>query len=374
EPADTRRHQRLPAAGRRHPGVRARAGPPAAARLAGRLRLDLAGVGRVRRGPAVPGHPASDVDAAAHPGGRPPGRRRGPGRGLHRGLVRRGGAARAAGAGAAQGRGGAGGRRHPRARGRLGRGPRRPAGAAPDRRRRGRADLPRRVHPQPARPRRRPRPPAGTAAAGGGHRRLPTRRGRDGDPRAAPARRPADRGLRVPPGAPQGPGHAGQGLAGGAAADARSGAAGRRPGPGPAPAAPARRRDRGRPGRRVHRRRALGRAARALRGRGRVRDAVPDPAPRAGCRGPRHRLPRSLRDRAAGDRRRLRRGAGRGAARGDRLGGAGPVGAAGRRPGGHPARRPGRRGRHGRQGPGLGGARVALGHPGRPAARPPAGL
>ena len=50
---------------------------------------------------------------------------------------------------------------------------------------------------------------------------------------------------------------------------------------------------------------AVGGAAGALRRRRRLRDAVPHPARRAGGRGPRHRLPRGARDRAAGRRRAL---------------------------------------------------------------------
>ena len=66
---------------------------------------------------------------------------------------------------------------------------------------------------------------------------------------------------------------------------------------------------------RLHRLGAVGRAARALRGRRRVRDAVPHPARRPGRGGPRHRLPGGVRDRPAGGRRRLGRRAGRGPAR-----------------------------------------------------------
>ena len=51
----------------------------------------------------------------------------------------------------------------------------------------------------------------------------------------------------------------------------------------------------------------------ALRGRRRVRDAVPDPPVRAGRRGAGHGVPGGLGDRTAGHRRRFRRRAGRGA-------------------------------------------------------------
>ena len=44
----------------------------------------------------------------------------------------------------------------------------------------------------------------------------------------------------------------------------------------------------------------------ALRGRGRLRDAVPDPGVRAGRRGTGHRVPGGVRQRAAGDRRAVR--------------------------------------------------------------------
>ena len=70
---------------------------------------------------------------------------------------------------------------------------------------------------------------------------------------------------------------------------------------------------RGRVGR-VHRRRALGGAARPLRRGGRLRDAVPDPAARPGRRGPRDRLPGGVGDGAAGGGGRLRRRARRRAA------------------------------------------------------------
>ena len=66
------------------------------------------------------------------------------------------------------------------------------------------------------------------------------------------------------------------------------------------------------------------RAGRALRGRGRLRDAVPHPAPRPRRGRARRGVPRGGRFRAAGDRRRLGRGAGHGAARPVRLGGRRP--------------------------------------------------
>ena len=53
-------HQRLPAPARRHPAVRAQPRRTAAARLPGRLRLALEGLGEVRRRAAVPGDPGGD--------------------------------------------------------------------------------------------------------------------------------------------------------------------------------------------------------------------------------------------------------------------------------------------------------------------------
>ena len=98
-------------------------------------------------------------------------------------------------------------------------------------------------------------------------------------------------------------------------------AAARRRRPGPEAAALRRAIARGGLGhvRRLHRRGAAGRAAGALRGRRRVRDAVPHPARRAGRRGPRHRLPGGGGLRPAGGGRRLRRRAGGGAGGRDRV-------------------------------------------------------
>ena len=76
-----------------------------------------------------------------------------------------------------------------------------------------------------------------------------------------------------------------------------------------------------------------------------LRHAVPDQAGRPGRRGPRHRLPGGLGDRAAGDRRRLWRGAGRDPARRDRLRGRRPRRCRARGPAGPAARRPAGRGR-----------------------------
>ena len=205
--------------------------------------------------------------------------------------------------------------------------------------------------------------------------RLPAgcrRRADQGAGSASP--RPAGRGLRVADGAAQGPGHADPGLAARAGAACR---AGPRPvlliwsASGPVRAqlgtagAAARR---GRLGA-LHRVRAVGRPARLLRRRQRLRDAVPDQAGRPGRRGPRHRLPGSVGDRPAGHRRRLRRRAGR-----DPPGETGYVvhgrdAAAAGRPADPAARRPGGAGDHGGEGPGLGRPGVALG-PGRRAAWP----
>ena len=72
-------HQRLPASPRRHPAVRAQPGDAAAARLARRLRLALAGLGEVRRRPAVSGDPRGHLGAAADALGGPAGGRDRPG-------------------------------------------------------------------------------------------------------------------------------------------------------------------------------------------------------------------------------------------------------------------------------------------------------
>ena len=86
-----------------------------------------------------------------------------------------------------------------------------------------------------------------------------------------------------------------------AAGDRRAAAAGRqRPGRRAAP--PAGPRARRRRFGDVHRARCPGRPARLLRRGRRIRDALPDPPPRPGRRGPGHRLPGGLRDRAAGHR------------------------------------------------------------------------
>ena len=88
---------------------------------------------------------------------------------------------------------------------------------------------------------------------------------------------------------------------------------------------------------------------------------------RAGRRGPRHRLPRGVGDRAAGGRRRLRRRARRGARRRDRLRRRRPRRAA-RSPTRlvEPARRRGAARAAGRGRPRVGRARLALGRAGRP--------
>ena len=71
--------------------------------------------------------------------------------------------------------------------------------------------------------------------------------------------------------------------------------------------------------RHLHRPGPVARTPRLLRRGGRVRHALPDAPGRAGRRGPRHRLPRGVGHRPAGDRRGLGRGAGRHPRRRDRL-------------------------------------------------------
>ena len=209
------RHQRLPAPGRRHPGVRARAGGPAAARLGGGVRVHLAGCGASSTRPSRSRWCGTRPRCCCRRRRWPGGSGGGPGRGLHGGLVRGVRAAGPARAGAAAGRGRADRRGQPRARGRLGRAAGQPPAAAPDRRRRGRGHLPHRVHAGPAGRRVRAAAAVRPAAARGGHRRVPAGRVRRRGPGPARAGRPADRRLRLPAGAAQGPGHADPGLAGG---------------------------------------------------------------------------------------------------------------------------------------------------------------
>ncbi len=90
---------------------------------------------------------------------------------------------------------------------------------------------------------------------------------------------------------------------------------------------------------------------------------------RPGRGGPRHRLPGGVRHRPAGGRRRLGRRAGRHRARRDRLRGARRQRGRPRGPADRAAVRPGRGGRDGRQGPGLGRPRVAVEPGGQPEAR-----
>ena len=161
----------------------------------------------------------------------------------------------------------------------------------------------------------------------GGRTRLtqlsPGRRRRPVQPRRRRRRRPPPvragggpgRRLRLPAGRAQGPGRAGGGLAPGPGATPRGAAAARRRRAGGGVAAPGRRR----PGpgrlRRPHRAGAAARPARALRGRRRVRDAVPHPPGRPRRRGVGHGLPGGGRLRAPRRGGHLRRGPGDGARR-----------------------------------------------------------
>ncbi len=194
-------------------------------------------------------------------------------------LVRRGRAARPARRRAAPpGRHRAGGRADPRPRGRLGGAARRPAAAAPHRPRRRRGHLPGRVPAGPARPRaaRADRPASGWRPGVDVDAFHP---GVDGAAVRAAARpgRPAGDRLRVPAGAAQGPGHADPGAAGDPPPGAGRGAAARRRRPVPVDAGALARADGRRARRGLHRLGAVGGAARALRGRRRLRDAVPHP-------------------------------------------------------------------------------------------------
>ena len=249
--------------------------------------------------------------------------------------------------------------------------------AAAHRPRRRRRDLPRRVHPGPARPgAARPDRPA-PAGARRRHRRVPPRRRRrrGARPATASADRPVvvcvsrlvprkgqDTLIRALPAIRR------------RVPDARAAARRRRPAPRP-------------------RWRRLAGASRrrathvvftgsvpweelpgALRGRRRVRDAVPHPARRPRRRGPRHRLPGGVGDRAA-----RRRPATR-AAPPTRCARARPAtwstAATSRRsPTGWPRCSPTATlaAPDGRGRAGVGGARVALGHPGRADARPAGG-
>ena len=136
EPQAAARHQRLPAPAGRHPVLRVRAGPPAAGRPGGGLRLRPRRA-RPRSTPSCRSRsPAPDRAAGADPG-RPAPACCGPGPSSAASAVWFGAAAPLGllAATAAGGRRAAAGGHHPRARGRLGDAARRPAGAAPDRRR-----------------------------------------------------------------------------------------------------------------------------------------------------------------------------------------------------------------------------------------------
>ncbi len=271
---------------------------------------------RVRRTAAVRGRAAPHVPDAAGPVGHPPGRRpregpAGGGRRLRRRRAARPDHARAAPGWRRTGRGD-----HARARGGLGGAAGRAHPAAPHRRGHRRGHLPGRVLPGPDLP---------GALAGGrrphdatapGCRRGEVQPRSAGWPRHQGALRPwrpPRRRLRVTPRAAQGPGHAARGLAAGLEEGSgrrsshrrrravlrspaefgrtfRAGSLTRPPSLGP-----------------LHRPCADRRAPRALRGGRRLRHAVPDQARRAGRGGPRHRLPRGVGDRTAGDRRRFRR-------------------------------------------------------------------
>src|SRR5205823_3899641 len=99
---------------------------------------------------------------------------------------------------------------------------------------------------------------------------------------------------------------------------------------------------------RVLRRRGPGgRAPAALRGRRRVRDALPEPLPRPGGRGVGRGVPGGCGVRQAGRRRRLRRRRGGGGRRRDRTRRGRPPPRPGRRSRGRPPRRPPARGPHG---------------------------
>ncbi len=146
--------------------------------------------------------------------------------------------------------------------------------------------------------------------------------GRRRGPRAARARRPARGGVRVPPGAAQGSGHADPGDAPDPARGARRGAAGRGRRAVRQGAEEAGCRDRCRRLGALHRAGAVGGAAGALRRGRRLRDAVPYAPGRARRRRARHRLPGGVGHRTAGGGGRFGRGARRRTGRGDGLGGA----------------------------------------------------
>ena len=287
--------------------------------LGGRLRLDHAGRGRLRRRAAVPGRAPPDRSAAAYPGRAAPGGRalREPsapavwfGAAAPLGLLAP--ALRAAGAervvATTHGHE-AGWATLPGARQLLRR--------IGDRLRR--RHLSRRLHPAaPRRPDRRHPGSSGSHLEWTSRRSVPDVDGGRGA-RAVRAGGAAGDRLRLPAGAPQGPGP----LHRRAAGDPRRGARTRRccsSATVPTATISRRARDAGRRRRRrVHRRRRARRPAGALRGRRRVRHALPHPPRRAGRRGARHRLPRGVGHRAAGARRRLGRRAGRRARGRDRL-------------------------------------------------------
>ena len=174
------RQQRLPAAARRYPVVRARAGLPDAGRVGGRLRAFVGRRRRLRCETAVPGHQAPDLADAAGAVGGPPRRADPAGTRVRHGAVRGRRAARAARAVAAPGGGPAAGGDYARARGGLGGAAGGTWPAAPDRRADRRGHLPGRVLPHAAGPgavARRHRAD-GAARARRGHQHVPARNGR----------------------------------------------------------------------------------------------------------------------------------------------------------------------------------------------------
>ena len=273
----------------------------------GGVRARLGGRGRVRPAAAVPGAaPSHLADAPGAHGAGPRGPRADRAR-LRQGAVRRGRAARPAGACAARGPAPGGSSRSPTATRPAG--PRCPARAACCAGSATRCDVVTYLGEYFRVRLARALSPAAAArmarlAPGRGHRRVPARRRRGRDPGPARPGRPAGGGLRVPAGAPQGPGHAASAPGPRSAAGAAIAAlllVGGGPAAGGCGGWPSELGVAGLGA--VHRPGARGGAARLLRRRGRVRDAVPDPAPRPGRRGPRHRLPGGVGHRAAGGRR-----------------------------------------------------------------------
>jgi 23S rRNA pseudouridine2605 synthase len=256
----------------------------------------------------------------------------------------------------------------------------RQASDAAHRRPRGRRHVPRRVHPAPYRAGAGAAGRTGTAGSGRGRGGVPARlRPGPGDPGAARHRGPQGRPVRLTAGPAQGPGHADTGAARHTADRAGGGAGDRGERPGREAAAearaPARRRARG-----VRRRPGPRSDALVLRGRGRVRHAVPDPEGRARGGGARHRVPGGGGRRPARGRRRLGRCAGRGRRQGDgHCRGRHRRGVRGPRRVRDPAH-PGEGRSDGRVRPGMGGYAVVVGHVGGtadaaalPGSRSPAG-